>query len=67
MVDYKIVKYCRSCKKRFLVNKGESKNNFCKDCELSFRTEQARLAEEEEKAEKAKAKAKAKAKNSKDE
>jgi hypothetical protein len=47
MVDYKIVKYCRSCKKRFVVNKGESKKNFCDNCQVKFNKEQERLAQEE--------------------
>jgi hypothetical protein len=34
MVEYKIIKYCRSCKKRFVVNKGEAKIYLCKDCQL---------------------------------
>ncbi len=33
MVDYKIVKYCRACKKRFVVNRDESKLNFCVKCQ----------------------------------
>ena len=32
MITYRIVKYCRSCRKRYLVNKGESKKNYCDDC-----------------------------------
>jgi ribosomal protein L37AE/L43A len=36
MVDYKIVKYCRLCKKRFVVNKGESKIIYCDDCKLKI-------------------------------
>lgn len=34
MVDYKIVKYCRLCKKRFVVSKGESRKNYCDKCQL---------------------------------
>lgn len=36
MVDYKIVKYCRMCKKRFVVRKGESKINYCEECQSKF-------------------------------
>jgi len=32
MVDYKIVKYCRLCKKRFVVSKKDAKTNYCEDC-----------------------------------
>jgi len=34
MVDYKIIKYCKLCNKRFVVNKGESKKKYCEDCQL---------------------------------
>jgi len=40
MADYKIVKYCRLCKKRFVVNKGESKKRYCDDCQLKIDKEQ---------------------------
>ena len=40
MVDYKIIKYCRLCRKRFVVNKGESKKNYCDDCQLKIDKEQ---------------------------
>lgn len=32
MVNYKIIKYCIICRKRFVVNKGESKKRYCEDC-----------------------------------
>jgi hypothetical protein len=32
MVDYRIVKYCRNCKKRYLVHKGENKKYLCEEC-----------------------------------
>ncbi|MEA3429944.1 MAG: hypothetical protein U9R08_01590 [Nanoarchaeota archaeon] len=34
MVDYKIVKYCRLCKKRFVVPKSESKKYYCDECQI---------------------------------
>ncbi|MFH1641788.1 MAG: hypothetical protein ABIC04_02720 [Nanoarchaeota archaeon] len=40
MVDYKIVKFCRRCKKRFVVSKAESKKNYCDDCESIANDEQ---------------------------
>ncbi|MBU4352856.1 MAG: hypothetical protein KJ939_07310 [Nanoarchaeota archaeon] len=40
MVEYKIVKYCRLCKTRFTVNKGESRRNYCNDCQLKISKEQ---------------------------
>ena len=33
MVNYRIVKYCRLCKKRFVVDKSDSKINYCSDCQ----------------------------------
>ena len=32
MVEYKIVKHCRLCKVRFVVQKEESKKNYCDKC-----------------------------------
>ncbi len=31
-INYRIVKYCRLCKKRYLVNKGEVKKVYCEGC-----------------------------------
>ena len=39
LVDYNLVKYCRMCKKRFVVNKSESKKNYCDDCQSRFNNE----------------------------
>gem|GEM_PF-5056713 len=33
MVEYKIVKYCISCKGRFVVDRTESKRLFCEKCQ----------------------------------
>jgi len=33
MVDYKIVKYCRMCKQRFTVPKGNVKIIYCTECQ----------------------------------
>lgn len=32
MVDYNIIKFCRLCRKRFVVNKKEAKKNYCDEC-----------------------------------
>ena len=40
ITGYRIVKYCRTCRKRFLVNKGESKKNYCDECEAKFNQEE---------------------------
>jgi hypothetical protein len=32
MVEYKIVKYCRLCKERYVVSKGEAKKFYCDKC-----------------------------------
>ena len=37
MADYKMVKYCRLCKKRFVLKKGDQINNYCKDCQKIIR------------------------------
>ncbi|MBN1377025.1 hypothetical protein JW949_01685 [Candidatus Woesearchaeota archaeon] len=36
MVNYNIVKYCRLCKKRFVVKKEESKKKYCNNCQLKI-------------------------------
>lgn len=33
MVDYNIVKYCRSCKKRFVVGRGKVRIIYCAECQ----------------------------------
>jgi len=33
MAGYKIIKFCRMCRKKFIVNKGESKIIYCEDCD----------------------------------
>jgi ribosomal protein L37AE/L43A len=50
MVAYKIVKYCRMCKTRFVVMREESKINLCEDC----RKRMAKIKEAEEKNEESK-------------
>lgn len=45
MIDYKIVKYCRLCKRRFVVAKGESKKIYCKDCQVRVDRENREMEE----------------------
>lgn len=33
MVEYKIVKYCKLCKKRFVVDKKEARKFYCDKCQ----------------------------------
>ena len=33
MVEYKLVKYCRSCKERFVVDKGKVRVIYCTKCQ----------------------------------
>ena len=37
---YKLIKYCRACKVRFVTNKGESNKNYCDSCVKRFEKEQ---------------------------
>ncbi len=37
MVDYNIVKFCRACRKRFVVNKGENGKHYCDKCQKAFK------------------------------
>lgn len=39
MVDYKIIKYCKACKIRFVVMKGEAKRYYCDKCQLKINKE----------------------------
>jgi hypothetical protein len=34
--NYRLVRYCRLCKKRFLICKGEKISPYCKACQKSF-------------------------------
>ena len=38
MVDYQIVKHCKACRKRFVVNKGDAKEYYCNDCQPKQKT-----------------------------
>jgi hypothetical protein len=49
MVEYRIVKYCRLCKKRFVVPKAKAKVVYCEHCQE--RIEQSEQKEEKEKEE----------------
>ena len=40
MVAYKIVKFCRACRKRYVVDKGESKKNYCDECQAKYEKEE---------------------------
>lgn len=40
MVGYRMVKYCRLCKTRFLINQGEKNQNYCDSCIKKFRKEE---------------------------
>ncbi|MBN2052734.1 hypothetical protein JW756_04490 [Candidatus Woesearchaeota archaeon] len=34
--NYRLVKYCRQCHQRFLLNKGERITNYCAACQKKF-------------------------------
>ncbi len=44
-MDYKLVKHCRYCKKRFLADRGQSRRIYCNPCEKKV----AKLREKENK------------------
>jgi hypothetical protein len=56
MADYREVKYCRRCKVRYLVNKGEGKKVYCEDCYKKLLKERAKKEKEDAKKEKEDAK-----------
>ena len=33
MVEYKLVKHCYACKKRFIVDKSKSRQYLCDECQ----------------------------------
>lgn len=39
MVDYNIVKYCKLCKKRFVLRKGDVNKNYCDTCQQKIDNE----------------------------
>ncbi|MFC1768611.1 hypothetical protein ACFLZX_02510 [Nanoarchaeota archaeon] len=41
MVDYKIVKNCMWCRKRFVVSKGEAKRYYCDECQIKVNKQQS--------------------------
>ncbi|MBS3131729.1 hypothetical protein J4212_04820 [Candidatus Woesearchaeota archaeon] len=34
MAEYNIVKFCRLCRKRYVVGKSDSKKNYCDACQV---------------------------------
>jgi hypothetical protein len=51
MADYREVKYCRKCKVRYLVNKGEGRKVYCVDCYKDLLKNRAKEEAEREKEE----------------
>jgi hypothetical protein len=51
MADYRIIKYCRMCKKRYIVEKGESKKDYCDECRERFLKQKEKERLEKEKKE----------------
>ena len=48
MIDYKIVKYCIICKKRYVVQKGDSRRIYCDECTAKLAKRQAEKEAEQE-------------------
>jgi len=48
MIDYKIIKYCRICRKRYVVMKGEAKKIFCVECQKKLDKERSKSRRKEE-------------------
>ncbi len=48
MANYREVKYCRRCKKRYLVDKGQGKKVFCEDCYKLVLKERAKAIAEDD-------------------
>ena len=39
MADYNIVKHCRICRERFVVNKSEKYKSYCDGCQLKVKND----------------------------
>ena len=39
MAEYNIIKYCRLCKKRYVVKRTEAKKHYCDDCQIKMNKE----------------------------
>ena len=48
MANYRIVKYCRLCKGRFIVEKKDSRINYCVKCTEKMQKEQENKDKDEE-------------------
>ena len=46
-MDYKIIKFCRLCKARFVVPRGESKKYYCEKCQEMVSKQRQKQVEEE--------------------
>jgi len=48
VTGYKMIKFCRLCKKKFFAFKGEYKKNYCDECQAKFdqENEENKLQEE---------------------
>lgn len=54
MVEYNLVKFCRLCKKRFVVKRADAKKNYCDSCQKKYEDEKEKTKDECEKSAKKK-------------
>ncbi|MBU1632185.1 MAG: hypothetical protein KJ580_03170 [Nanoarchaeota archaeon] len=45
MIEYNLVKYCRWCKKRFVVDKGKVRMIYCTECQKKVLAEKEKNKE----------------------
>lgn len=46
MANYRLVKYCRMCKVRFVVDRSRSREHYCEACTKKYLDNQAQENEE---------------------
>lgn len=46
MAEYRIVKYCRFCKKRMLLEKWDTKKNYCDECQARISRDMKKQSKE---------------------
>lgn len=48
-MEYKMIKYCGVCRKKFFAMKGESKKRYCEECQKKIDKENKEVMEKESK------------------
>ncbi|MFO8015612.1 MAG: hypothetical protein R6U32_00760 [Candidatus Woesearchaeota archaeon] len=52
MAGYRIVKYCKLCKRRMLLEKGDNRRYYCDECQARINRDMEKEKKQEKKEEK---------------